>query len=339
VSYVSTRAKKASGNAIAYAMKAASSPYRVSNSVSPNGPPLPCSIARKTYIVSLRVAELVAVLEHHVQEVLAVQRSHLDVIQRRVRLHERVRVRAHDGDLVQLAGQHVAGAREAGHVRVPGGAQPAIRTLRTTQSELQQLLVGARRLLEARGVGGDEAGEVEQVEQRRLQQLAHGQAAFDAHQRDAREDDGAFLDGVDLDAGAVQRREPVEEAVLGVGQHLAQVRDVAGRELERVDHGQRLLQAGEHRVLAVERVLAEEEVEHGVVVVAPHLPVRVDPGEQVEYWGLGACTGRTGATTRPYMVIWYRSVSMGPTSELVGSRTLPFIMVADGGGGRELIGD
>ena len=71
-----------------------------------------------------------------------------------------------------------------------------------------------RGLHDAGRLGGDQRGEVELVEQRRLQQLGRGQRALDDGDRRVGVDDPALGHGVDAQAAEVDGAEPVAERVV-----------------------------------------------------------------------------------------------------------------------------
>ena len=159
----------------------------------------------------------------------------------------------------------------------PRCAHRSVRSLGAAEAELEQGLVLPRGQAEARGVGGDEGRVVREVEEGGLEELADAEGPLEADEGRAREDDAPLRDGVEADGGGVEVLEPGEEARLGVGEgpHLAEVLDVGGGEPVVLDVLQALLEAGEDGELALERVLAEEEVEDARLFVEVRLPVRV----------------------------------------------------------------
>ena len=97
-----------------------------------------------------------------------------------------MRHRTVERDAAELARQDVRRVIEAAHVRVPRGRDAAVGPRARRSLELDEHLVGARRLAEARRVRRDERREVDRVEQRRLEQLADGEQALDEEERDPR---------------------------------------------------------------------------------------------------------------------------------------------------------
>ena len=75
--------------------------------------------------------------------------------------------------------------------------------LRTAQPKLVELAVVADGGAEARGVGREERGVVDAVEQRRLEQLRDRERPLHLQQRDPREAKGALAQRGNLDARAV----------------------------------------------------------------------------------------------------------------------------------------
>ena len=86
-------------------------------------------------------------------------------------LDEGVRHRAVQGHLAHVACQGVGRAVEAAEEGVTARRDAAVGPLRAAQPELVQLDLGADGGAEARGVGREERGVVDAVEQRRLEQL------------------------------------------------------------------------------------------------------------------------------------------------------------------------
>ena len=113
-------------------------------------------------------------------------------------------------DAEQLAGEHVRGRRAAADV---GGARsrrapPSIPCARRSPNSSTGSPFGGE--ADARRLGGDQGLEVDQVEQRRLQELSLEERAADPQQRLVREHHRALGHGVDV-AREAQRREVVEE--------------------------------------------------------------------------------------------------------------------------------
>ena len=93
-----------------------------------------------------------------------------------------------------LSGQHVQVDVAAADVGGPRGRDAAVDALGPPQAELDHLVaLGGQ--ADARGLGGDERLEVDEVQERRLEQLALEQRPLHADQRLVGEDDRAFGDG------------------------------------------------------------------------------------------------------------------------------------------------
>ena len=116
-----------------------------------------------------------------------------------------------------------------------------------------------------------------EVKEGGLEKLADPEGALDTKQRRPWEHNPPFRDGVDADSGGVEVLEPSEEARVGVGEggHIAKILDVGAGELVALDELEALCEAGEDGELALERVLAEEEVKDARLFVEVRLPVRV----------------------------------------------------------------
>ncbi len=81
-----------------------------------------------------------------------------------------MRVGAAHGNPEELAGEHVAGRRAATDKGGPRGGEGAVDPLCPPQAELKDR-VGVGRFADPSRLGGDQGLEVDQVEQRRFQQL------------------------------------------------------------------------------------------------------------------------------------------------------------------------
>src|SRR5262249_29208750 len=87
------------------------------------------------------------------------------------RHHPTVRVRAAHWDSKALPGERIRGGHAAANEGRAAGAQATIGPLRAPQPELDDR-IALRGQADARGLGGDERLEVDDVEQRRLGELA-----------------------------------------------------------------------------------------------------------------------------------------------------------------------
>ena len=137
--------------------------------------------------------------------------------------HPAVRVRAKDGDAVTAPGKHVRRGRTAGNVARARDGQAAIGALGTAQAKLRHG-TAVRRQHHARRLGGDKCLEADDVQQRRLEQLALQRGAGDAHHGLARKHELALGHGVNVHV-RTEVAQVVEECRL---KHRA-----AGRSLER----------------------------------------------------------------------------------------------------------
>ena len=108
-----------------------------------------------------------------------------------------VRMRAKDGNTVAAAGEHIGRRGAAGNVARARDGQAAIGTLGAAQAKLGNG-TAVRRQHHARRLGGDKRLEADDVEQRRLKQLALQRGTGDANHGFARKDELALGDGVDV---------------------------------------------------------------------------------------------------------------------------------------------
>ena len=153
----------------------------------------------------------------------------------------------------------------------------------------------ARRLDDPCRLGGDQGGEVELVEQRRLQQLRGGERALDDGDRRVRMDDATLGHGVEaksaeVDVNANQsRKASSNSAAAGSGAVTAQRLDVGRRGVRRRHPlGERREAGGDAvpgLVLAVVRVRAEEVLESDRPLVQPDPDVQLGHRQLV---GVGA---------------------------------------------------
>ena len=135
-----------------------------------------------------------------------------------------------------------------------------------------------------------------EVKEGGLEKLADPEGALDTKQRRPWEHNPPFRDGVDADGGGVEVLEPSEEARVGVGEggHIAKILDVGAGELVALDELEALCEAGEDGELALERVLAEEEVKDAWLFVEVRLPVRVLRGGEGRGGGRAERDARRG---------------------------------------------
>ena len=194
-------------------------------------------------------------------------------------------MRAEHGDAVELAREDVRRGGAACDVGGAGHGETAVRTLCATQAE-----VGDRTSLggadDAGGLGGDERLEVDEVQQRGLEELAVDDGTLDADHGLAREGDVALGDcpHVDMHAEVAQ---VIEESLLEHGAAAGcleggEVRDVLVVEAEVLDELGHLADAACNREAAPEGVVAEEGVEVGLRIHHAGLPEALGHGELIE---------------------------------------------------------
>ena len=146
--------------------------------------------------------------------------------------HPAVRMRAKDGNTVAAPGEHIGRRGTAGNVARAGDGQAAIGTLGAAQAKLGHG-TAVRRQHHARRLGGDKRLEADDVEQRRLEQLALQRGAGDAHHGLARKDELALGHGVNVHVRA-EVAQVVEECgfkhrTAGGSLKRGEVLDVLGR--------------------------------------------------------------------------------------------------------------
>ena len=152
--------------------------------------------------------------------------------------HPAVRMRAKDGNTVAAAGEHIGRRGAAGNVARARNGQAAIGTLGAAQAKLRHgATVGGEH--HARRLGGDKRLEPDDVEQRRLKQLALERRTGDAHHGLARKDELALGDGVDIymrtKIAQVVEECGLEHRAAGRGLKRGEVVDILGRKAQVLD--------------------------------------------------------------------------------------------------------
>ena len=195
--------------------------------------------------------------------------------------HPAVGVGTTHGDAVVAPRPDVRRGVAAPNVSRPAGRQPTVDALRAPQPEFQhRILPGGG--LDAGGLRGDEGAEVDDGQQRRLQQLRLDQRCLDAQQRHVRKDHLPLRQRVD---GArklhplqvVQERLPEQRLTVSSLEptQILNVLHSKPKVLDQVDHQR---QSGSQRELTPERRLAVEKVKHGGALVHP--PVVISGGHR-----------------------------------------------------------
>lgn len=117
---------------------------------------------------------------------------------------------------------------------------------------------------------------VDKTKKSRFQQLYDDQRAFNLDQRNAGKRHRAFLQSIQRDIARSQFAEVFEELFLNAfWQDSLQVADVPRRVVEVLHELQALLQTRKDRELAVEWIVAKEQIENGEIVRLARLPVCV----------------------------------------------------------------
>ena len=128
--------------------------------------------------------------------------------------------------------------------------------------------------------------EVDQIEQRRLDELTLNKRPLDADQRLGREDKRAFRDRIDLAAEGhgLQRVKKcrVEQGLAIRATHLGQKGGVFRLEPKMAQKIHHILKATGDAEAAPKRIVTEEQVEDGFPVCESGLPIAIRHGELVE---------------------------------------------------------
>ena len=192
---------------------------------------------------------------------------------RRERHHPAVRVRAHDRNIVHLAGQHVARSVAAADDRGARAVNAGVRSLRAAKTEFHHD-AALRRLNDAAGFRGDQRLVIDDRKQRGFHQLRFKNRRDHAHQRLAREHDRALRNRLHV---AVEfERSQLREKILVEKVLTAQVFDVVVAEMQVVEVIQQLFHARHDRVMrrfglaAIEHIERRNLVAHSAFVIAVH---------------------------------------------------------------------
>mmetsp|Transcript_50140 Transcript_50140/g.76247 ORF Transcript_50140/g.76247 Transcript_50140/m.76247 type:complete len:226 (+) Transcript_50140:1194-1871(+) len=215
-----------------------------------------------------------------------------------------MRMRARNGDSKHLPRLHVGRRHESADVTVLGSAAGSVWPLRSSQAELDARFSFPSQH-HASGVGTEQAGIVDEIEQGRLQELPQAQRGFYDDHGDPGEADGAFGEGVDSKVafvGSRKRRQILEEVVFGVRQrrHLRlEVANVGRGKGKGLNVFETLVQAAENGEGSAKRILSKEEFKDAGIFVFSGLPVCVCHGdlvqirEQGRHQGIGGAAGRS----------------------------------------------
>ena len=219
------------------------------------------------------------------------------------------------GNAEALARLHVRGRGAAADVGRAAGAERAVEALRPAQAELQHRLAGSRDVAEPRRLGRHQGLEVDDVEDRRLDELADEQGRLDPQQRLPGEDGGALRDRGERH-GQVERRQRVEEAgrekrAAVATREAPQIVDVLGLEAQPVEKGNDLLQPRRDGETAAERGPPHRHVEAGPVQMTTVLPVALGHRQLVEVGGQSAHEDASSGSRADRC--WYSSPSSKPS--------------------------
>ena len=199
--------------------------------------------------------------------------------------HPAVRVRALHRDSEHPAGENVGGGAAAADVGGPARGEGAVDALGAAQAELHHRIALGRDT-DAGRLGRDQGLEVDDVEQRRLDELGGDDRSAHAHQGRRGKHDPSLVHRVDV-ALELEVAQVVEEALV---EEKAPVRSGEGSQvvevfLHEVEVLQELLgpgQAAGHGEAAAEGVVAEVEMEDRLLAVRARLPVRVGHGQLIQ---------------------------------------------------------
>ena len=176
-------------------------------------------------------------------------------------------------------------AATAAHVGRARGAEAAVGALRPPQAEVDHLVAPGGEA-DPGGLGRDQRLEVDEVEERRLDELRVEDRPPHPDEGLVGEDDRALGDGVDVAAQAqlaqLAQEGGVEERTAVVAEEACQVGDVLGREVEARQVVERAGEAAGHREAAAEGVAPEEEVEDGLLLRPARVPVGLGHGQLVQ---------------------------------------------------------
>ncbi len=194
------------------------------------------------------------------------------------RHHPAVGMGALDRDAVAHAGEDIRSGGASANVSGPGGRHGAVDALSAAQAEFENRFRRGGVANSCR-LGRDQGLEIDDIEQRRFQDLALDDGAGHPYQRFVGENQRAFGDGVDI-AGEAQVAEIIDEAeieeglsiVAGQGGQVGQFVFVEVKILEIIDD---IGQSAGNAETAVEGILPEEEMEDRLAFVDLVFPIAV----------------------------------------------------------------
>jgi len=181
-----------------------------------------------------------------------------------------MRVRAANWNAEDLTSENIRGRSTPADVGCATCHQSAIGAVRPAQSEFDHGIV-QRGETDAGGLGGDEGLEIDDVEQRRLDDLRLQQWPAHAQERLLRKDDRAFEDRIEIAAplqGAqIFQKRRVEERCAIAAREGSEVSDLVICEREGIEKVDRITEPARHAEAASERVLAKDEMKDRLLVV------------------------------------------------------------------------
>ena len=199
--------------------------------------------------------------------------------------HPAVRVCAKDGNAVTAPGKHIRRGRAAGNVARAGDGQTAIGTLGAAQAKLGDG-TAVRRQHHTCRLGGDERLEADDVEQRRLEQLALQRRTGDAHHGLARKDELTLGHGVNVHVRA-KVAQVVEECgfkhrTAGGSLKRGEVLDILGRKAQILDELGELGGAAHDGVRAAKRMVTVKRRKTTLLIGFTALPKALGHSELVQ---------------------------------------------------------
>lgn len=194
-------------------------------------------------------------------------------------------MRAKDGDAVTASGKHIGRRGTAGNVARARNGQTAIGTLGSAQAKLGHgAAVGGKH--HTRRLGGDKRLEADDIEQRRLEQLALQRRTGDAHHGLARKDELALGDGVDVymctKIAQVVKESRLEHRAAGRGLERGEVVDILGRKAQVLDQLGQLGGAAHDGIGAAEGMVTIKRGKTTLLIGLAALPQALGHSELVQ---------------------------------------------------------
>ena len=190
-----------------------------------------------------------------------------------------------DGNIESCSGFEVGGRVGPTHERRSTGGHRTVWPLRTAEPELENRVL-ARRDPDPRGLGRDQGREVDQVEQRRLEQLTFDQPTANPDQWLVRKDQSALWHRLDIaaqpESPELVEKSPVEERPLVDSLYALEIGKLGGTESKPLQVLRHVFETAGDREAALEWSAPKEEMEHRLPISDPALAIAESHAQLIE---------------------------------------------------------